>query len=300
MNPLSAFSEQLIATVAEAGKSVVAVHARHRFASSGVYWTPGVVVTADHTIRRDEGIKITAPDGKTLPAELAGRDPGTDLAVLKVEGLDASVAARAEKFTARPGALVITVGRSKDSAIAALGLLSNISPESQTWRGGTLDQVLRLDMELHPGASGGAVVNDEGKLIGIATSALSRVSVFAIPPSTIDRVTKQLVAHGRIPQGYLGVGLQPIALPEHLIKSLDRTGTALIVISVGADTPASRAGLLIGDILLELGGRATHSPEDVHGLLGAQSIGGKLQARILRGGEPMELEVTPVERGQKE
>jgi serine protease Do len=299
-NPLIAFSEHLTATVAEVGKAVVAVHARHRFASSGVHWTPGIVVTADHTIRRDEDIKITTPSGATLAAEIAGRDPGTDLAVLKVEGLDAGLALRAENFAAQPGALVAAVGRSKDSAIAALGLLSSISPESQTWRGGRLDQVLRLDMDLHPGASGGAVVNAEGKLIGIATAALSRVSVFAIPPSTVDRVARLLAAHGRIPRGYLGVGLQPIALPEHLIEKLKRPGgAALIVISVGVDTPASRAGLVIGDILLELGGRATHMPENVHELLDSQSIGTKLRARILRGGEAMEVELTAGERPRK-
>lgn len=299
-NPLTAFSEHLTATVAEVGKSVVAVHARHRFASSGVQWTKGIVVTADHTIRRDEDIKVTTPSGATLAAELVGRDPGTDLAVLKVEGLDAPVAARAENFAPQPGALVVTVGRSKDSAIAALGLISSISPASQTWRGGHLDQVLRLDLELHPGASGGAVVDAEGKLIGIATAALSRVSVFAIPPSTVDRVTRQLVAHGRIPRGYLGVGLQPIALPEHLIEKLKRpAGPALIVISVGAETPAGRAGLVIGDILLELGGRVTHTPENVHELLDSQSIGAKIRARLLRGGEPLEVELTVAERPRK-
>ncbi len=299
-NPLIALSEHLASTVAEVGKSVVAVHARHRFASSGVHWSQGIVVTADHTIRRDEDIRITTPTGATLAAELIGRDPGTDLAVLKVEGLDASVAARIEKFTAQPGALVAAVGRSKDSAIAALGLISSISPASQTWRGGHLDQVLRLDLELHPGASGGAVVNAEGKLIGIATAALSRVSVFAIPPATVDRVTQQLVAHGRIPRGYLGVGLQPIALPEHLIEKLQRpSGPALIVISVGTDTLAAKAGLVIGDILLELGGRVTHTPENVHELLDTQSIGAKLRARILRGGEPLEVELTVGERPSK-
>jgi S1-C subfamily serine protease len=124
--------------------------------------------------------------------------------------------------------------------------------------------------------------------------------VFAIPPSTVDRVTQQLVAFGRIPSGYLGVGLQPIAVPEHLIQKLNRpAGTALIVISVGADTPAGHAGLMIGDILLELGGRVTHTPENVHELLGSQSIGTKLKARILRGGEPVELEVTVGERPRK-
>lgn len=299
-NPLVALSEQLAATVAAVGKSVVAIHARHRFASSGVHWMPGVIVTADHTIRREEDIRITTPSGATLAAELAGRDPGTDLAVLKVEGLDAPVAARAENFTPLPGALVAAVGRSKDSAIAALGVISSISPESQTWRGGTLDQVVRLDMDLHPGASGGAVVNAEGKLIGIVTAALSRVSTFAIPLVTVDRVARLLAEHGRIPRGYLGVGLQPVALPEHLIKKLNRPeGSALIVISVGADTPAGRAGLVIGDILIELGGSLTHTPEDVHRLLDSRSIGQKLRAKILRGGEPLEVELTVSERPKK-
>lgn len=300
-NPFVALSEQLTATVAEVSKSVVAIHARHRFASSGVHWAPGVIVTADHTIRRDEDIKITAPSGAALAAELAGRDPGTDLAVLKVESLDAPVAAKAEKWTPQPGALAAAVGRSKDSAIAALGLISSISPESQTWRGGTLEQVIRLDMDLHPGASGGAVVNAEGKLIGIATAALSRISVFAIPPITVDRVAKHLVERGRVPSGYLGVGLQPIALPQHLIEKLKRPeGPALIVISVGADTPAGRAGLVIGDILTELGGKTTHTPEDVHRLLDSRSIGQKLRAKILRGGEPVEVELTVGERPRKE
>lgn len=292
-NPLIDLSDQLAATVAAVSKSIVAIHARHRFASSGVHWSPGIIVTADHTIRRDEDIKITAPTGATLPAELVGRDAGTDLAVLRVESLDAPVAARAENFEAQPGSLVLAVGRSKDSAIAALGLLSSISGPSSTWRGGHLEQVLRLDLDLHPGASGGAVVNSEGKLIGIATSVLSRVSVFAIPLVTIDRVAQQLVQHGRIPRGYLGVGLQPIALPEHQQKQ------GLIVISVSADSPAAKAGIVVGDILLELGGRATLTPDDVHSLLSAQTIGAKLRARVLRGGEPKDMEVTVGERPSK-
>ncbi len=292
-NPLTALSGQLTATVADVSKSVVAIHARHRFASSGVHWTPGTIVTADHTIRRDEDIKITAPNGATLSAELVGRDAGTDLAVLRVESLDAPVAARAENFEAQPGSLVLAVGRSKDSTIASLGLLGSISGPSSTWRGGHLEQVLRLDLDLHPGASGGAVVNSEGKLIGIATSVLSRVSVFAIPLVTIDRVAQQLLQHGRIPRGYLGVGLQPIALPEHQQKQ------GLIVISVSADSPAAKAGIVVGDILLELGGRTTLTPDDVHSLLSGQTIGAKLRARVLRGGEPKDIELTVGERPSK-
>lgn len=293
-NPLASLSGQLTELVSEAAKSVVAIHARHRFASSGVHWTAGIVVTADHTIRRDEDIKITAPNGATLSAELLGRDPGTDLAVLRVENLDATVPARAENFDPQPGSLVLAVGRSKDSAIASMGLLGSISGPSSTWRGGHLDQVLRLSLDLHPGASGAAVVNAEGKLIGIATSVLSRVSVFAIPLATIDRVAEQLIKHGRISRGYLGVGLQPILLEEH-----PKPKQGLIVISVSADSPAARAGIVIGDILLELGDRATHSPDDVHMLLSSQSIGSKIRARILRGGEPKEIELTVGERPPK-
>jgi len=292
-NPLIDLSDQLAATVAAASKSVVAIHARHRFASSGVHWSPGIIVTADHAIRRDEDIKITSPAGATLSAELVGRDPGTDLAVLRVDNFDAPVAARAENFEAQPGGLVLAVGRSKDSAIASLGLLGSISGPSSTWRGGHLEQVLRLDLDLHPGASGGAVVNSQGKLIGIATSVLSRVSVFAISLATIDRVAQQLIKHGRIPRGYLGVGLQPIALPEHPQKQ------GLIVISVSADSPAAKAGIVIGDIMLELGSRATLTPDDVHSLLSGQAVGAKLRARVLRGGEPKDIELTVGERPAK-
>ncbi len=293
-NPLTSLSGQLTELVSESAKSVVAIHARHRFASSGVHWTPGIIVTADHAIRRDEDINITAPNGATLSAELVGRYPGADLAVLRIENFDAPVAPRAENFDPQPGNLVLAVGRSKDSAIASMGLLGSISGPSSTWRGGYLDQVLRLSLDLHPGASGAAVVNAEGKLIGIATSVLSRVSVFAIPLATIDRVAGQLIKHGRIPRGYLGVGLQPIVLEEH-----PKQRQGLIVISVSADSPAARAGTVIGDILLELGDRATHSPDDVHMLLSSQSIGSKIRARILRGGEPKEIELTVGERPPK-
>jgi S1-C subfamily serine protease len=299
-NPLTSFSEQLTSTIAQAGQATVAIHARPRFNSSGVHWSPGVVVTADHTIRRDEDIRITTSDGSAHNAELAGRDPGTDLAVLRVKDLGVPVAARAEQANLQPGSVVLAVGRFKDSASAAFGLIGSISGPSQTWRGGRLDQVLRLDIALHPGASGGAVVNTEGRLVGIATAALSRVSTFAIPISTVARVAEKLLAHGRIPRGYLGVGLQPIAIPEHLKTGLNLSAsTALIAISVDPDAAAGRAGIVIGDILIELGGRVTHRPEIVQEVLDPDSIGKKLTARILRGGSTMEVQITIGERPRK-
>jgi S1-C subfamily serine protease len=300
-NALVALSEQIATTVEQTARSIVAVHARPRFESSGIHWSPEIVVTADHALRRHDGIRVSAPDGSSLDAELVGRDSGTDLAVLRVKGLGIPVTVRDENpatppVTA-PGSIVVAVGRSKDSAVAALGVISNVSGPSQTWRGGRLDQVVRLDLLLHPAGAGGAVVGASGKLLGIATPALSRVSVFAIPLSTIARVTDSLLAHGRVPRGYLGVGLQPIALPEHLRTKLNLAGsTGLIAITVENDGPAGRAGMSIGDIVVELGGRAIQRTEDVQEVLSSESVGKKISARILRGGNPVELEITIAER----
>ena len=195
---------------------------------------------------------------------------------------------------------MLAVGRSKDSAVAAFGVISNISGPSQTWRGGRLDQVVRLDLSLHPAGAGGAVVGASGKLLGVATPALSRVSVFAIPLSTVTRVTESLVAHGRVPRGYLGVGLQPIAIPEHLKSKLNLAGsTGLIAITVENEGPAGRAGMSIGDVLLELGGRATQRTENVQEVLSSESVGKKIAARILRGGNPVEIEITIAERPRR-
>jgi S1-C subfamily serine protease len=299
-NSLLALSEELAATVEQAARSIVSVHARPRFDSSGVHWSPEIVVTADHALRRDEGIRVTAPDRSTLAAEIVGRDPGTDLAVLRVKGLGIPVASREEHPVTSPGSIVLAVGRTKESAVAAFGVISNLSGPSQTWRGGRLDQVVRLDLSLHPAGAGGAVVGAAGKLLGIATPALSRVSVFAIPLATVARVTESLLAHGRVPRGYLGVGLQPIAIPEHLRSKLKLEGsTGLIAITVDHEGPAGRAGMSIGDVLLELGGRATHRTKDVQEVLSSELVGKKIGARILRGGNPVDLEIIIAERPQR-
>jgi S1-C subfamily serine protease len=299
-NSLVAISEQIASTVEQVAQSVVSVHARHPFESSGVHWSPEIVVTADHALRRDEGIRVTAPDGSKLDAEVVGRDPGTDLAVLRVKGLGTPVVTKDENPSTIPGSIVLAVGRSKDSAVAAFGVISNISGPSQTWRGGRLDQVVRLDLSLHPAGAGGAIVGAPGKLIGIATPALSRVSVFAIPLSTVTRVTDSLLAHGRVPRGYLGVGLQPIAIPEHLRSKLNlASSTGLIAISVENQGPAGQAGMSIGDVLVELGGRVTQRTENVQEVLSSEAVGKKIEARIMRGGNLVELPITIAERPRR-
>ena len=297
---LISFSNEIADLVERTAASVVAVHGRHRFNSSGVHWSPGVIVTADHTLRTDEGIVSTSGSGEELPAEFVGRDPGTDLAVLRVAGLDRNskvpIAAGIGTAAYRPGDLAVAVGRNQRSANAALGVIASLAGPSDTWRGGKLDQVIRLDLSLHPVASGSAVVAATGALIGIATPVLSRASVFAVPAATIDRVAKALLAHGRLPQGYLGAGFHPVALPEHLINSLGlKTAAGLMTISVDADAPAGKAGQLIGDVLLEVNGVAIDRVESLRSILN-DSVGKTVPIRILRGGEVKELTAAIAER----
>jgi S1-C subfamily serine protease len=289
-NELAALSKEIAEAVELAGRNVVAVHARPRFASSGVFWRPGVIVTAEHTIRREEEITVTLPDGKNAAATLAGTDPGTDLAVLKIEGNTHAPG----KTTAAPapGALALAIGRSEDSGVnATLGIVSACSGEWRTWRGGRLDHYIRLDLTLYPGSDGGAVIDTAGKTIGIATSALSRIAGLAIPAVTIDRVVDEILSRGRVARGYLGVGLQPVELPDHQ--------KGLIVLSLEPGGPASAAGVLIGDILVKLGGRPVEDTDDIQLGLEGHAVGGKVELEVLRGGESRLVAVVIGERPRR-
>lgn len=268
---LAALSNDLAAAVERAGRSVVAVHARPRFSSSGVVWRPGVIVTAQHTIRREEEITVTLPDGASRPATVAGSDPGTDLAVLRVPEPSGDPAPPlAEEI--KPGYLTLAVGRSEDSGVnATLGIISAVSGPWRTWRGGRLDRYIRLDLTMYPASSGGLVIDTSGATIGIATSALSRLAGLAIPASTINRVLEEILTRGRVSRGYLGVGLQPVTLPDHQ--------RGLIVLSVEAGGPAAAAGVLVGDILVSLDGKAAVDTDDVQTALESASVGETRESR---------------------
>jgi S1-C subfamily serine protease len=299
-NSLIALSIELAATAERAGRSVVAVNARWRNASSGVIWRSGVIVTADHTIRREEEIRVTLPDGRSIPAELAGRDPGTDVAVLKMDTAGDPIARSAAPESLRTGNLLLAIGRSEETGVsAAMGVASNVSGPWHTWRGGKLDRFLRLDIGLYPGVSGAAVVDAEGKLIGIATAGLSRSSLLAIPATTIDRVTDELLRQGHIARGYLGVGLQPIPLPEHLRTKLKSAKGGLIVLSVESDGPAGLGGVVIGDVLVALDGTSVTGTDDVQEFLSGDRVGKPLQASLLRGGDLIERTITVGERPRR-
>lgn len=290
-NNLMQLSGELAGIVERAGQSVVTIYGGGRFPSSGVHWRQGAIVTADHSLRRDEDIKIGLPDGRVVDAELAGRDPGRDLAVLKFDGGPMPLIAAGDG--AHTGDIVLAVGRHRDIGVcAALGIVSVIGPAWNTWRGGRIDPFIRLDLNLYPGCSGAAIVNANGEAIGIATSALSRIAPVAVPRATVDRVCGELMSRGYVARGYLGIGLQPVRLPEELGEG------GLIVLSVEKNSSAAKAGFVVGDILIALNKQAVRDTRDVQNVLTAENIGKTVQTSILRGGKQMDLPMVVGEKGK--
>ena len=300
-NELVALSQELADAVERAGRAVVAVNARPRISSSGVHWRRGAIVTAHHTIRRDDDIRVVLPGGRDVPATLAGRDPATDLAVLRVDDAELPPEAEFAEAQWRPGQLVLAVGRSRETGVnATMGVVNAVHGPWRTWRGGLIDQFVRLDLTLYPGASGGAVVSPRGEVLGLATSGLTRLAGLCIPASTVDRTLKDLLDKGHVSRGYLGVGLQPVSIPAHLIDKLNlKERTGLITLSVEPDGPAERGGLLLGDVLVGLDGKPVRDTDDVQAALEPDSVGKPIQVSVLRAGAVKGLSITVGERRRR-
>jgi serine protease Do len=302
IDALTDASEALAEAVEQAARSVVAVLASRHGPASGVLWRPGVVVTAAHTIRRDDGIHVVLPDGARSDAVLAGLDASTDLAVLKLDTAFAHTVQIADSASVRAGHLVFAVARDPGGSTAAsFGIVAATGSEWRTWRGGHIDRLIRLDGGLPSGFSGGAVADTRGRIIGVGTSALARGFGIVIPASTVDRVADALLESGHIARGYLGVGTQPIALPGSLSQKLglqDRS-RGLIVLSLAPQGPAEQGGVLVGDILLDLDGRPLRDVGDLQAALGGGKIGGEIRVGLVRGGERIESTVTLGERPQR-
>jgi S1-C subfamily serine protease len=293
-----ALSNALAEATEKAAAYTVAVHAEPRGSSSGVIWLPGLIVTAEHALQRDDEIQVTLPDGKTAGARLQGRDPSTDLALLKCDAAAGAPAALGKSEAFKPGQLALVVGRTRVSGpVAALGCVSLVAAERRIWGGAVISPYVRLDAALQRTAVGGAVVDASGQIAGIVTPKFAPGGALALPVATVNRVVDALLAKGRIPRGYLGVGLQPVRLPESLRQSLQRREkTAIIVLEVEPDGPAHKAGVLIGDILTELNGKPVMRLEDVHAHLHGEEIGAALSAVFLRGGARREASIVVGER----
>lgn len=294
---LLALSNNLADVVEQAGRAVVAVNARHRIPSSGVHWRSGIIVTADHTVRRDEEITVTLPDNRTVPANLVGRDSSNDLAVLRLSDVQTQVAEIGDTESLKVGHIVLAVARPGESGLSASwGVVSAKGGSWRGWCSGQIDSFLRLDLTLYPGFSGGSLVDAAGKVVGIHTSG-PRNMVLGIPVATVNRVIDTLLEKGRIARGYLGLGMQPVILPDRLKNTLNLSSNGgVIVVNIEQNGPCDRAGVLIGDILLSLDGKPVSDTKDVQAVLSPESVGKTINVQIIRGGELVEVAIAVSER----
>jgi serine protease DegQ len=293
---LTNFSDALAGAVETAAQAVVSVNARQRLSSTGVLWRAGIVVAADHTIEREEDLTVTLPDGSTSAATLVGRDPSTDLAVLKIDNTTAAPAQIGDTSAVKVGHYVIALGRAGGTLSASGGVVSAIG-NGRTGSGSQIDHLLRPDLTMYPGFSGGPLVDAQGQVVGITTSHLSRAGAVAIPTATVNTVVDQLTTRGKIARGYLGVSMQPVRIPDAIKTALSlTTNGGLIVIAVEPGSPAEQGGLLIGDILLSIEGAALNDTSDVQSLLGPDKVGKPVAIRVVRGGADATVNVTVGER----
>ena len=294
---LGELSSQLAGAVEAAAPSVVAIHARRRIPSSGIVWRDDVIVSASHTVRRDGDVEVALANGETATATVVGRDPATDVVALRLAGSKASAVARAPADEARVGSLVLAVGRPGRAATASFGIISAIGEEWRTWQGARIDRVLRLDLAVYDGFSGGALVDASGNLVGMNNSALSRGAPLALPVAAVDRVLDELLAHGRVRRAYIGVAVHPVVLGQSVTQrnGLSSDG-GLVIMSVADGSPAEAAGLRLGDVLIEVGGRPLRRPTDLLDALSGVERGTTLEVKHLRGGEVKTTRVTPGDR----
>ena len=297
MELLSNLSGALAGIVEATSPSVVRVEARRRFPATGTVWAAeGLIVTADHAIEHEEHIRVGLPDGRSVAATLVGRDPTTDIALLRAETDGLAPAAWGDPASARTGHLVLSLGRPGRAVRARLGVLSAVADNWRAPSGAEIGRYLEVDTGPAPGFSGGPATNAAGDALGMQTSALLRRASLVVPVTTLRRVVDTLLTYGRVRRGYLGIGAQPVRLPGRLREELGQEA-GLLLISVEPGSSAEGAGLLLGDVILGFGGGRIYHLQDLMGLLGADRIGTAMPVRILRGGVVREMSVVVGERG---
>jgi S1-C subfamily serine protease len=296
---LAQFSDDLARAVESAGRATVVVKARRRVPGSGVLWSPaGTVVTADHVLERDEDIRVGLADGRELAATVVGRDPSSDLAVLRVAADGLTPATLGSADAVRVGHYVLALGRSGPGApSASSGIVSAIGGPWRSRRGVAIEGYLRTDLTLYPGFSGGPLVDAAGRVVGINTSLFAQGQSMALPLTTAQRVVDTLLSQGRIRRGFIGISTQPVPLPAALAERLHLDQeSGLLVLATEPGGPADKGGLLLGDILIGFAGTPVRDTDDLLAALGSEHIGTAQEARVIRGGEPRGLTVTVGER----
>ncbi len=297
MSTLTDFSNGLTAAVEKAAGYTVLVDARRRYPASGIAYGPDLVLTADHVVTRGEDLSIKGADGKSMAATIAGRDPGSDLAVLRLAEKSLSTGKIADGLP-KVGALVLAVGRPSTAGMqASWGIVTAIGGPARTSKGGLLDEYVQTETVSYPGFSGGPLINTEGEILGLNTSGLAHGSALTIPVKTAWRIADALVKHGSVKRGYIGVRTQTVNLQDSNKKSLSRNqGQGLLVLWLEEGGPAERAGVMVGDILVGVQGQPVADPDDLFGALNSDTVGKQIAVEVLRGGRPEALNVTVAER----
>jgi S1-C subfamily serine protease len=294
-NVLVELSDALADAAETAGKATVLVNARRRMPASGIAYASDLILTADHVVEREDDIKVILADGSEVPARLAGRDAGSDLAVLKLErAAGADAVAEATKTPARLGQIALALGRpTPDGIEASLGTVSAIGGPIRTGRGGMLERYIRTDSISYPGFSGGPLVAADGTILGLNTSGLANGAAVTVPADLAWRIADTLVKHGRIKRGYLGIRSQAVDIPESSQKALKREqATGLLIIGVENGSPAAKGGLIVGDILVGVAGAPVLHHDELFNRLNGEVVGKSTPIDILRGGQPQTLNVS--------
>jgi S1-C subfamily serine protease len=296
MSSLTEFSQGLSAAVEKGGASTLLVDARKRYPASGIAYAEDLILTADHVITREEDIKTLLPDGKSLNATIAGRDPGSDLALLRLA--EKVLTPAKTSSDAKVGQLVLALGRPNNAGMqASWGIVTAIAGPTRTHRGGLLDEYINTETTPYPGFSGGPLVNTEGEVLGLNTSGLTRGSSLTIPVKVAWRIADDLAKHGSVKRGYLGVRTQPVEIPEATRKALKREqSTGLLVLWLEENGPAQKGGLFVGDTIVAIGGQAVSDPDDLFAALNSDTVGKSIAVEVLRGGKVETVSVTVGER----
>ena len=289
---LTTFSTELADLVERASAFVVSVHGRPRRPSSGLVFASELVVTADHTLERDEQLAVQAGDAR-YPATLAGRDAATDVAVLRVPGLRTGEPTRGDGV--RVGAFVVSVSRTGSGGVSAgVGVISAVGGPLRTGRGIALPQVIRTDAAARPGTSGGVIVDAAGRVLGMTTTALLRGFPVAIPSASLWEIAGALAADQGVKRGYLGVGIQPVRLPER--QRAGRGERGVLIVSLAPGGAADRTGLLVGDVVVAFNERPIEDADDLQDALAATAPDAPAALDVLRGGALQRVTVVVGER----
>jgi S1-C subfamily serine protease len=296
-NMLVELSDAIADAAETAGKSTVLVDARRKFPASGIAFAKDMILTADHVIEREEDIKVILADGTEVTARLVGRDPGTDLAVLKLDSASATPA-EVSKTPARVGQFVLAIGRPSAKGIeSSFGTVNSIGGPVRTGRGSMLESYIKTDVVSYPGFSGGPLVNGDGTIFGINTSGFGNGGAITIPADVAWKIAETLAKHGKIKRGYLGIRSQTVELSADAQKALKREQeTGLLLVGLEADSPAGKGGLIVGDILVGVAGESAAHQDDLFVRLSGDVVGKSVAIDILRGGK---LESIKVEIGER-